>query len=503
MKKKTIQPNRGFYLNNKFNQVFSVWVIVFILFFGVGIINTEAYFSDEAEISGVSFESGTLDLDLDKNDLGSVGLDSDNSFVISNIGSLTFGYGISAEISDTSDLDFCNQLNVSLKEGDDILYEGLLKDLSFNGLIEKDNYNNLVVRITDPSDTVIGKTCSFNLVLKAWQEELDYTQGFTDEENILVTINSTGVVSTPTGVVLNEFLPNPDGNKYGYDFGEDSDDMPKGEWIELYNNNNTAVDLTGWYIRDNLDSEDHKIVIDFNHTGFSTPIISSHGFLVVYLNKSILNNTGGDSVRLFDNNDNLIDSYTYVLPADFCNLEPTEDGINDENGSGVGNGCTSTVPGNKSYARIPDGIGAWVDPIPTPGEENEPEGEMVFLQMEIIPKENLFENQADSIISQDLENDFTQQEEINGEENNQEGIMVDNDEEETISEDEEVVDDEVEDKDEEDVSIEKEIIIENPVIKIEEGTTEEDSEGDDEEPEAKMEDESDSDIELVEDGTVQ
>ncbi len=31
---------------------------------------------------------------------------------------------------------------------------------------------------------------------------------------------------------------------------------------------------------------------------------------------------------------------------------------------------TSVAPENKSYARIPDGFGAFVDPVPTPGEPN-------------------------------------------------------------------------------------------------------------------------------------
>ena len=31
------------------------------------------------------------------------------------------------------------------------------------------------------------------------------------------------------------------------------------------------------------------------------------------------------------------------------------------------------MPTNKSYARIPDGTGSWVDPIPTPGEPNKME----------------------------------------------------------------------------------------------------------------------------------
>ncbi|MFH1990587.1 MAG: TasA family protein [Patescibacteria group bacterium] len=39
----------------------------------------------------------------------------------------------------------------------------------------------------------------------------------------------------------------------------------------------------------------------------------------------------------------------------------------------VNNGATS-IPENKSFARIPDGTGAWVDPIPTPGKANVLEG---------------------------------------------------------------------------------------------------------------------------------
>jgi len=178
-------------------------------------------------------------------------------------------------------------------------------------------------------------------------------------------------VPTTFGVVLNEFLPNPDGNEYGYNFGTDSDSMPKGEWVELYNNGDTSVDLTGWYIRDDSDSSDHKIMIDQAHTGLITPVIASHSFMVVYMNKELLDNSVGDSVRLFNNNDVLVDSYIYTLPADYCNLKPTEGETNDETGNGVGKGCTSSVAGNKSYARIPDGVGEWVDPIPTPGIPNE------------------------------------------------------------------------------------------------------------------------------------
>ena len=40
-------------------------------------------------------------------------------------------------------------------------------------------------------------------------------------------------------------------------------------------------------------------------------------------------------------------------------------------------GPSGTVPSDKSYARIPDGIGYWVDPIPTPGGPNILESEII------------------------------------------------------------------------------------------------------------------------------
>ena len=91
------------------------------------------------------------------------------------------------------------------------------------------------------------------------------------------------------------------------------------------------------------------------------------------MNKAFLNNSGTETITLYNSSDVLVDSYSYTLPADFCNLKPTEGDTNDENGSGTGTGCTSTMPTNKSYARIPDGTGSWVDPIPTPGEPNKME----------------------------------------------------------------------------------------------------------------------------------
>jgi len=142
-------------------------------------------------------------------------------------------------------------------------------------------------------------------------------------------------------IVLNEFLPNPEGEAYGYDFGEDDDSMPKGEWVELYNNSDVSYDLSGWYIWDASGDDLNKISITNLNTYPANTIISGKSWLVVYMNKEVLDNTG-DTVKLFNNADTLIDFYAY----------------------------TGVTPPNKSYARIPDGTGGWVDPIPTPGRRN-------------------------------------------------------------------------------------------------------------------------------------
>jgi hypothetical protein len=140
-------------------------------------------------------------------------------------------------------------------------------------------------------------------------------------------------------IVINEFLPNPK--------GKDNAPMPNGEWVELYNKGESDVDVAGWMLYDEKDSNELPITPDNTNTG--STIVPAGGFLVVYRNGDgdfALDNKGGDTVRLYDgkisDGANLIDSHTYTIDA----LE------------------------GKSFARIPDGSNNWEDPIPTPGEPN-------------------------------------------------------------------------------------------------------------------------------------
>lgn len=219
----------------------------------------------------------------------------------------------------------------------------------------------------------------------------------------------------PQMVVINEFLPNPDGVAYGFDFGNDASNMPQGEWIELYNNGDVPINVAGWYLTDASGGVGNThAVIDATNTQPATTTIPAHGWLVVYLNKPSLNDTG-DSIFLYTSTSTgsvLVDSYTYDDPSDFCNLEPTPTDPNSTTtptgtpGNGPNADCPQAqVAPNKSYARIPDGTGAFVDPIPTPGSFNIPDPEPVLeeTQEEAIVPEDEPEKPTEEVVEEETD----------------------------------------------------------------------------------------------------
>ncbi|TSC77039.1 MAG: hypothetical protein G01um101431_222 [Parcubacteria group bacterium Gr01-1014_31] len=146
---------------------------------------------------------------------------------------------------------------------------------------------------------------------------------------------------SPTGqqeVVLNEVLPNP--------AGADDAGKPNGEWVELYNRSGKPISLAGWMLYDS--SNGNELDIGAFNTDTGTTTIAAGGQMVVYRNgDSDFNlNNSGDRVRLYNReiggNGALLDEFIWTS----------------EKGEG------------NSYARVPDGTGDWVDPCPTPGDDN-------------------------------------------------------------------------------------------------------------------------------------
>ncbi len=152
--------------------------------------------------------------------------------------------------------------------------------------------------------------------------------------NTLPNPTPDGSSSPLSSVVLNEVLPDP--------LGSDSASKPNGEWVELYNNSSSPVDVSGWNI---TDADANSVLITGDKTNTGGTVVNPHGWLVVYFGTGSILNNNGDAVNLYSG---------VVLPANLVDSHIYGD-----------------TPEGKSIARIPDGSATWYDPIPTPGGPNQ------------------------------------------------------------------------------------------------------------------------------------
>jgi len=296
-----------------------------------------AMFSSFGNSNGNEFRAGTLDLTLTASEFSTLlapAGTANSSTVLQNLGTILSQYLFDVE-NMSGNFSLCDAISVEARGNGVKKYDGLLLDMKVGTSTAPTTWRFAFSLSPEVYDVAHGDLCEADVVFHGWQKNGFLGVGFSDEARYHVKI-------TAKMIVLNEFLPNPEGILNEYDFGEDADAMPKGEWVELYNNSNTPYDISGWSIRDNVNGADHQIAITSDNTQPATTIIPANGFLVVFMNKELFDNEGGDSVKLFNANGVLMDSYAYLDDA----------------------------PPNKTYARIPDGIGDFVDPIPTPGKEN-------------------------------------------------------------------------------------------------------------------------------------
>ena len=356
-------------MRKSFSKFIVFWLVLCLNYSGIlAISDTFAYFNDTETSTNNNFEIGTLDFSLSSSNNFSPDLKPSQTTVrtvsLSQNGTLPFQYKVKVENA-TGGL--CSSLN--LKDDLTATYEPLANFVSTTTPFSAASSLSFTAQSSSYDASLQGEVCKFDLVFKAWQTNLsDNTQGFSDTETISNTIKM-GYWDPP--VVLNEILPHPSGATpdYGFDFGTDGDSMPQGEWVELYNKQDSAVNLAGWQIGDEAN---HRVEITSLNTAPATTTIDAHSWLVVYLNQAILNNSGSDgnpadTVYLYNQNNSVVDSYSYY--GTNCSQAPTPGATN---GTTTPSACSQicTVPGNKSYARIPDGSSHWVDPYPTPGKPN-------------------------------------------------------------------------------------------------------------------------------------
>lgn len=130
----------------------------------------------------------------------------------------------------------------------------------------------------------------------------------TDHELDITLINTVHSISAISEIVINEISYNQ------------PNEMPTGDWVELFNPGAEPVDLSGWVFKD--ESDDHAFTLP------SGTVIAPYGYVVVCEDMNafrqffpdvnpVLGSTGfglsgsGELVRLFNSSGDIVDSLTY------------------------------------------------------------------------------------------------------------------------------------------------------------------------------------------------
>src|SRR3989344_199245 len=290
-------------------KVVSLLLVAGLFSFSVGHVgSTYSYFNDFELSAGNRLSATALDFTVGPDGFtsGFIGPEEGggSSLFVPALsllsGSTDVEYRIFAEKVGGSD-DLCNAVE-AVATTSPFLHSGSLLSLGVGPITEVGAWP-MDLSFSLPAPNVAqGDVCEVDLVYRGWGTGGAEGNGYEDEERVHLSLRARMIV-------INEFLPNPEGVAYGFDFGADSDDRPKGEWVELFNNSDSDFDLDGW---------------------------------------------------------------------DVWAREPTP---GDPNESATSGGVCDPVPPNKSYARIPDGTGGFVDPIPTPGFANTEDSEIAVASL--------------------------------------------------------------------------------------------------------------------------
>ncbi len=164
-----------------------------------------------------------------------------------------------------------------------------------------------------------------------------------------------------------------------------------GEWVELYNKGASQNDLANWMLANSSATTTVKISSGNTLSGLITIGAAGSGaeWLVVLFNEARLDNNG-DTIFLYDNVNHLLDFYSYASSTD---SDPDPDPENTPGEENTLDGNLADLEG-KSFARIPDGTGNWIDPIPTPGGPNKLDENAVL---------DITASSTESVISQNSE----------------------------------------------------------------------------------------------------
>ncbi|KPV53029.1 hypothetical protein SE17_12010, partial [Kouleothrix aurantiaca] len=169
-------------------------------------------------------------------------------------------------------------------------YTGSQVDISISRATDGSWYTSNPNTPGEPNALPVTPTLTPTATLTPSVEPIDNNEATTPSPTLTTTATASPT-AIPENIQINEFLPYP---RQHY----------AAEWIELYNRAEVTASLAGWKLDDG----------EGGAAPFTLPsntIISAHGYLLITLPSSLLNNSG-DSVRLLRPDDSLADEVVYT-----------------------------------------------------------------------------------------------------------------------------------------------------------------------------------------------
>ena len=291
-------------------------LVLFLLFLNGSVF---AFF-EEKETSLRNFlQAGTLDLSLKTNssnfypELLALNMTGGSAVTrkaeIENKGTLPFYLNLSFK-KISGDEDFCQALWLIVKKDEETIYDGKLKDLNLSSplLLKKGEKIELFFNLfLFYGNSFLNKICDFDIEFKAWQDNVSFfdQSSFNDRESF-----SSHLLSY--GLRINEVY---------FDVADDKGEEIENEWIEIYNQTESEIDLSSFKICDNsgCDSLPSELLQPKSFALIS-PNSSTWNFweipqdvLKISLSSPIGNglSNSGDRVLLKRKDDILIDALSY------------------------------------------------------------------------------------------------------------------------------------------------------------------------------------------------
>jgi hypothetical protein len=166
---------------------------------------TDADLIDKKNISKNQFQATTLDFtktntvnnqhqdvlfNIDKIIPGGFSV---NTFRLKNSGQILFKYQINFEIGNSSNYDFCKNLDIKLIQNNQVKYQGSLVNLN----LEIPGINNIgqddwvfFVSFNSSTNSLQNQNCDFNLNIYGWQPNQGKNAGFNYQQSLFNHISS-------------------------------------------------------------------------------------------------------------------------------------------------------------------------------------------------------------------------------------------------------------------------------------------------------------------------